>query len=181
MPAQSKDVLDQLEQEHRTVESLVEGLADSEPGKGRRELVARLSEVLDDHMAFEESRLYPVLEDLDEEAVVEAANEHDLAREGLGRLSDLTEEPGFGAAVEMLRAGISHHVAEEEHEVFPRLRRDAADRIEQLDRDGAPDGDGQAGDGEPTRDDLYRAAREAGVEGRSTMTKAELADALDQN
>ena len=40
----------------------------------------------------------------------------------------LVDEPGFGAEVAMLTAGIKHHVKEEETEVFPELKR-------KLDRD----------------------------------------------
>jgi hemerythrin-like domain-containing protein len=32
-------------------------------------------------------------------------------------------EPGFDGALEMLEAGISHHVKEEEEEVFPKFRK----------------------------------------------------------
>jgi hemerythrin-like domain-containing protein len=49
--------------------------------------------------------------------------EHRLAREGLAELRRLVDEPGFGAAVAMLTAGIKHHVKEEEQEVFPELKR----------------------------------------------------------
>ena len=43
-------------------------------------------------------------------------------------MNDLVDEPGFGAAVAMVTAGIKHHVKEEEHEMFPDLKR-------KLDRD----------------------------------------------
>src|SRR5262249_48984099 len=33
------------------------------------------------------------------------------------------DEPGFGAALDAVKAGIAHHVGEEEGEVFPALRR----------------------------------------------------------
>ena len=56
------------------------------------------------------------------EAEKEAETEHGLAREGLTAVEDLVDEPGFGAAVAMLTAGIKHHVKEEETEVFPALK-----------------------------------------------------------
>jgi hemerythrin-like domain-containing protein len=57
------------------------------------------------------------------EEAEEAGVEHGLAREGLADLRRLVDEPGFGAAVAMLTAGIRHHVKEEEQEVFPELKR----------------------------------------------------------
>jgi len=58
-----------------------------------------------------------------EEEAEEAGIEHRLAREGLAEVQRLVDEPGFGAAVAMLTAGIRHHVKEEETEVFPELKR----------------------------------------------------------
>jgi hypothetical protein len=45
---------------------------------------------------------------------------------------------------------------------------------------GAP-AKGSSGDDEPTRDELYQQAQEQGIEGRSNMTKAELADAVGRS
>ena len=52
----------------------------------------------------------------------EAQIEHGLAREGLDKVQQMVEMPGFGAAVEMLKGGISHHVEEEETQLLPELK-----------------------------------------------------------
>jgi hypothetical protein len=88
------------------------------------------------------------------------------------------------AALDMLKAGIGHHVEDEESEMFPRLNEklDAA-RLEQLDEELTA---GRRRLGLPTRDDmpdapraeLYEKAKEAGVPGRSSMTRDELAQSL---
>ena len=44
--------------------------------------------------------------------------------DGLDKLAQLDDEPGFGATVAMLKAGINHHVKEEEQEVFPQLKKE---------------------------------------------------------
>jgi hemerythrin superfamily protein len=154
-------LLDQLEAEHRQVEGLFAELEDAEDEATQRPLVDRLVQSLTKHMAVEEREVYPEVAKLDGEMEQEAQNEHGMAREGLTKLQEMIGQPGFGAAVAMLKAGIEHHVEEEESEVFPKLRTSLG-----LASANAP------------RDELYEQARKAGIEGRSTMTKEELAKAL---
>jgi hemerythrin-like domain-containing protein len=74
-------------------------------------------------MQIEESLVYPlVAARVGPEESEEAETEHGLAREGLEKMSELVDEPGFGAAVAMVTAGIKHHVKEEETDVFPALK-----------------------------------------------------------
>jgi hemerythrin-like domain-containing protein len=85
-------------------------------------------------MRVEERYVYPIVPELiDEESETEAEIEHGLARDGLRQLRSLVDKPGFGAAVAMVTAGIKHHVKEEEHEMFPKLKRSLArDDLAQL-------------------------------------------------
>jgi hemerythrin-like domain-containing protein len=116
------DPLEMLTNEHRQVEQLMGRLEDAD-GDEQRQLCEQLDQMLTMHMDLEEEHVYPMVQRLigDEEAE-EANTEHRLAREGLSNLTELVGEPGFGDALEMLRAGIKHHVEEEENEVFPELR-----------------------------------------------------------
>jgi iron-sulfur cluster repair protein YtfE (RIC family) len=127
------DVLDHLTEEHRTAERLLAQLKDSEPGDERKRLLAALSDALTVHMEIEEDQLYPLVEEhIGVEKAEGAETEHDLARDGLEKLAELVDRPGFGAAVAMLTAGIDHHVTEEEGELFPALRDKAAAQIEAM-------------------------------------------------
>ena len=54
-----------------------------------------------------------------------------MAREGLAKMMTMVSEPSFGAAVEMLKGGIEHHVEEEESELLPELK-EATERSEWL-------------------------------------------------
>ncbi|HEX2784349.1 MAG TPA: hemerythrin domain-containing protein [Ilumatobacteraceae bacterium] len=75
------------------------------------------------HMQLEETILYPAVKKLvGEEDEEEAEIEHGLAREGLAKMMSMLTVPGFGAAVEMLKGGIEHHVEEEETEILPALK-----------------------------------------------------------
>jgi hemerythrin superfamily protein len=162
------ELLDRLEAEHREVESLLEQLAEAQDAETQAPLVEELVTALLAHMELEETEVYPQLADLDGEAVAEALTEHELTREGVTQLQELIGQPGFGAAVEMVRAGIAHHVEEEENEAFPQLRGSARRSANESVVEGA------------SKADLYEAAKRAGIEGRSTMTKDELAQALGE-
>jgi hemerythrin superfamily protein len=127
--AAMNDPVAMLKQDHKEVSAMLKTLADSRPGARRRSTVEKLTAALTLHMAFEEQWIYPlVAEEVDEESAKEAKIEHELTREGLSEVNRLVDEPGFGAAIAMLTAGIRHHVKEEEGEIFPSLKR-------QLDRE----------------------------------------------
>jgi hemerythrin-like domain-containing protein len=112
-----------LKADHREVEKLLDRLADSEEGAEREQMVEELVTKLSAHMDAEESIVYPpVKASVGAEDEEEAQIEHGLAREGLDKVQQMVEMPGFGAAVEMLKGGISHHVEEEETQLLPELK-----------------------------------------------------------
>lgn len=156
-------LLDTLEEQHRDVEALFSKLEKAEEESEQQPLVDELEAALAMHMEIEENQVYPELSKLDEEMGEEAEIEHGLARNGLEQLKSMVGKPGFGAAVAMLQAGIDHHVEEEENEAFPKLRKALGGPFDLEDA---------------TRDELYEEAQKQGIEGRSSMTKDELASAL---
>ena len=119
-----------LKADHREAEKLLQKLSDSDEGSERQQMVEELTMKLLTHMELEETIVYPsVREAVGTEDEEEAEVEHRLAREGLDKLNALVDIPGFGAAVEMLKGGIMHHVEEEENELLPELK-DAIGREE---------------------------------------------------
>jgi iron-sulfur cluster repair protein YtfE (RIC family) len=112
-----------LKKDHRDVERILERLSDAE-GRERQQLVELLDKSLQLHMRMEEELLYPLVPQIeDQETEEEAEIEHGLAREGVSKLRALVDAPGFGAAVEMLKGGISHHVEEEESSLLPAMKK----------------------------------------------------------
>src|SRR5436190_23095073 len=104
-----------LEADHRQVESLFEAIEKAE-GDERIPLVQELEASLKAHMELEETVLYPAMAPATGDEEVEEGNkEHELARKSLADMVALSpDEPGFGAAMEATKAGISHHGEEEE-------------------------------------------------------------------
>ena len=95
------------------------------------------------------------------------------------------DEPGFGAALESLKAGISHHVEEEETDVFPKLRKEGSKILDDIATPfmrerielGMPVAADALSDA-TTKDELLAEAKAANVDEATSMTKEQLADAL---
>lgn len=177
------DVLTMLESDHRVVERLLKTLSSSDPGAERERVTQQLAESLHLHMEFEEADIYPLLREIDAEAVEEANNEHTLVRDGITELNTLLAEPGFAAAVDMVTGAISHHVEDEEKEAFPKLRQNIdGERLAALsDRLLAAKRAAKVLDAELeqlTKEELLEAARQADVDGRSSMSSDELRKAI---
>jgi len=180
------DVTKLLEADHRHVEDLFQRI-EKAYGDARSPMIDDLARSLRAHMELEEAVVYPSLMPITgDESVEEARTEHELARQALEEVLHLApDEPGFGAALDAAKAGVDHHVHEEEQEVFPALRKDGADALaamatpfmEQRMALGLPmEADALAASA--SKDELAEEARSAGVEGAASMSKAELAGAL---
>ncbi|MDP1793052.1 MAG: hemerythrin domain-containing protein [Acidimicrobiales bacterium] len=179
------DVTRILEADHRRAEQLI-GNINRHKGDARTEYIDCLADMLRKHMELEETVVYGVMKEvLGEESVKEANTEHELARKALADVLRLApDEPGFGAALDALEAGLSHHIGEEESDVWPELRKNKEGmaamatpfmekRLELGMEMTAP-----ALADAFTKDELVKEAESAGVEAPSTMNKSELAEAL---
>jgi hemerythrin superfamily protein len=180
------DVTRILESDHREVEALFEQIEKAE-GAERQPLIDHLVTSLRSHMELEEVVVYPAMEPVTgHEDVQEANTEHQLAREILDEVVRLApDEPGFGAALDAVKAGISHHVKDEEEEVFPKLRKDGPSVLQDMATPfmkkrmelGMPMG-ADALAKSSSKDELLDEAKAANVDGAASMSKAQLADAL---
>ena len=180
------DVTRILEHDHRQVEELFTKIEKAD-GDERAPLIDELVTSLRGHMELEEAVVYPAMEAVTgPEDVKEGNVEHDLARKGLEDVIRLgPDEPGFGAALDAVKAGIEHHVDEEEDDIFPTLRKDGAKVLEQMATPfmkkrlelGLPM-DADAISAASTKDELLEEAKGAGIEGAASMNKDELAGAL---
>jgi hemerythrin superfamily protein len=182
------DVTRILEADHRTVEELFDKIENTE-GAARMPLIEELATNLLAHMALEEEVVYPKMKPVTgEEPVQEGETEHELAKKALKDVQSLApDEPGFGAALDALIAGITHHVDEEENDVFPKLRSKGESVLADM---ATPFMAKRLALGMPmpadalaaasSKDELVAEAENAGIDGASAMKKEELAEALSE-
>jgi iron-sulfur cluster repair protein YtfE (RIC family) len=127
------DILEHLEEEHRKVEKMIADLESTETFDQREPILAELGDSLSKHMDVEEERIYPIVDErLGSNKALEAQKEHDTARNDVAQLVEQADSDGFAAALAQFKTDISHHVSEEENEMFPQLREQAADDIAAL-------------------------------------------------
>jgi hemerythrin superfamily protein len=111
--------------DHVKVETIFEEIKAADSPNRRQSLMIQLDRELTRHTTIEENILYPFIEDHLADGVRlidEAEKEHEDASKLLERVADLDpSSPDFMPGLEALEQAISHHVREEEGEIFPRL------------------------------------------------------------
>jgi len=111
--------------DHQKVEKLFEQITEAQEPNMRKGLVAQLEAELTRHTTIEEEVLYPFIRECvpgGPDMVEEAQHEHEEAKQTLARVAVLDpSSAAFKKELAALEGQISHHVKEEENEVFPKL------------------------------------------------------------
>jgi len=131
MPRDRRDVIEVLTHDHREVEQMFAELEAMRGATGaaqrarRKDLVDQVTIELVRHSVAEEAEVYPrVAEKVSGAEVERAKSEHAEAEETLKRLERLQpDDPSFAGELTTLMEEIRQHVAEEEGEMFPHMRR----------------------------------------------------------
>lgn len=95
--------------------------------KGKADAVEQIRQELTLHAAIEEEIFYPRVrragrEEKDE--VLEAVEEHQIIKDLVAALDGMSaDDESFDAKVSVLKEEVEHHVGEEEHEMFPHVRK----------------------------------------------------------
>jgi hemerythrin superfamily protein len=177
------DVVTAIMNDHRVLEGLFDELKSADDD--RAVLIAEISARLQAHSRAEERYVYPVLAKVrprQSGEVRHGVEEHREAEDKLATLQTVADADFSRALTEFVDA-VGHHVDEEESEILPAIkasmsyrkrdelgRRFESSRISELRRAGIDDA--------LTKEDLYIKAQRAGIAGRSTMSRGELARAL---
>lgn len=114
------NAIELLKKQHREVEELFKRFESAGGGKAAKTLLEEIALRLSAHAAIEERLFYPEGEEVDEDATLEAFEEHGVVKDlikkiGKTRANDRTLE----AKGIVLKEVVEHHVEEEENEYFP--------------------------------------------------------------
>ena len=192
------NVIELLNHDHREVEQLFAQFESTQD----RDIALQICAELTVHATVEEEIVYPVLERIDAETEREAEEEHADAKELIARIQ--TMEPGdpeLVPTVMKLKAGIEHHVEEEEGVAWDKMQAEARDQLDALGaavQERKAELIGQVLTGTPTevrgtattsttdfrsmtKDELYQLAKDREIEGRSNMRKDDLIRALSRS
>lgn len=185
------DALELLKSDHDKVRSLFrqfEQAASSDDSAAQADLRDKIIDELEVHTSIEEEVFYPQVREKVEETedlVLEGVEEHHVVDQIIAEVRSMDpDEEAFEAKMTVLIENVEHHAEEEEEELFPKVRAnlDPA-KLAALGEELAAAKERHQSSGSSgaatTREELYEQAKEQGVEGRSTMTKDELADAVE--
>ena len=121
------DAVTLLKQDHREVSELLEKF-ESASDAGKRSIAERICKALTLHAQIEEEIFYPaarnVLDAKDLDLVDEADVEHASLKGLIARIErSAPSDDHYEALVAVLGEYVKHHVKEEEHELFPKIRK----------------------------------------------------------
>src|SRR5581483_4760855 len=113
-----------LKSQHLEVSELFERFESSDGRAGKIKIFEQIADALAVHAAIEEHKFYPLVRERDTEREIEEAyDEHLEIKKLLVDCMRSTDAPGFDGKVAALKGAVEHHVAEEQDELFPKVRR----------------------------------------------------------
>ncbi len=134
--AKAKDILALIEADHRKVEDLFAELAGTKDAKKGQQIFKQIYKELTLHSKAEELVFYPAMQEFDEtqEYVEEAEEEHNSVKILLEQMKALKpNDAEFQTKIQHLKESVTHHVEEEESEIFEAVRECMDDEeLEQL-------------------------------------------------
>ena len=119
------DAIELLKEDHDRVDRLFQKVKATEEGE-HKALFEKIKAELDAHTHIEEKIFYPALKEEEElkDIVLEGIEEHHQAKMFLRELASLVEDSEkFEPKLKVLMEDITHHVQEEEGEMFPNVKK----------------------------------------------------------
>ncbi len=176
------DAVTLLTDEHKKAKALFEKIEATPDAATKQELLLGLIAELRTHTKIEEEVLYPLLREQvkgGSKLFEEAMQEHHEAKKAMSKLEDMTpDDDEWQDQFDILMHGVLHHATEEEAEMFPKMREEwSEDKLAKLGAQLEGDKSGQI-TVDLTVEELQEQAKASDIEGRSTMDKAELEEAL---
>lgn len=122
---QSENILTLIESEHREAEKLFDEIENSEDAKKKQKSFEKLYQELNLHAQVEEFVFYPAMREYKETAkyIEEAEQEHNSVKILLEQMKALKpKDAEFETKLTHLKESVTHHVEEEEGEIFDAVR-----------------------------------------------------------
>ena len=119
------NALELLKQDHQNVKQLFQEATHASNQNKLKDLFDKIDTELEIHAHIEETVFYPALEQHEElkDMVAEALEEHQEVKTLLEEIEELgSGSHDFGGKLQELMESVEHHVAEEEGEMFPKVR-----------------------------------------------------------
>ena len=119
------DAIELLESQHREVEEIFSQIEDADDPATKDDLFEELADKLAIHAAIEEHHFYPAVKaERTEDILLEALEEHLGIKRVLADLLKIdADDETFDAKIKVLKETVSHHVEEEETDLFPKVRK----------------------------------------------------------
>lgn len=126
IPAGQKAVLGMLMDDHRKVKKLFKEFKSEKDEARKEEIVREACTELTVHAELEEQEFYPFLREQDEKTfgdlLNEAKVEHESAKQLIAQLLEMSpEDELYDAKFIVLAEYVSHHITEEEDELFAKI------------------------------------------------------------
>lgn len=122
----SENILTLIESEHREAEKLFDEIANSGDAKKKQQCFDKLYQALNLHAQVEEFVFYPAMREYKEteKYIEEAEQEHNSVKILLEQMKALKpKDTEFETKFTYLKESVSHHVEEEESEIFDAVRK----------------------------------------------------------
>lgn len=131
---ESRDALQMLADDHRTVEALFEKYDNARGEAAQKKIVQQICQELTIHAMVEEQVFYPAIRDVvDDDMMDEAQVEHDSAKTLILSLQQGSPSDAYyDAKVSVLKEQVEHHVYEEERQrgsIFAQVRKADIDLV----------------------------------------------------
>jgi hemerythrin-like domain-containing protein len=124
-----KNAIDLLTEDHKKVKKLFkdyEKLKEEGDIERKKAVAIEICDDLTVHSKIEEELFYPAARDVieDDELINEADVEHATAKDLIAQIQSMdAEDPMYDAKVIVLAEYVSHHIDEEQNEIFPKVKK----------------------------------------------------------
>jgi hemerythrin superfamily protein len=133
---QHKEATAILRADHKLVAGLFADFEKAESTERKRKLAEEICKELTVHAQIEEEIFYPAIRSVlhdegEDELVPEATVEHHSLKQLIEDIENTdADDELFNARVKVLGEYVKHHVAEEQNEIFPKVRASDLDMVE---------------------------------------------------